>query len=303
MRRPRRAPRPRLGVRLRRGRLERAALAVAEPRRHELRAARGARRHPVAVLDEDTLERDASCTAGCGRSRCEGPPAAFHAVEDSPPAEALSERVPAAPDHRPPARLLQHRRADRRLRVAAAARRGARAVGRRTRRSSGVENGERVRVSSARGSVVAPGAHRPVAAPGPRVHDAALPRRGRDQPAHDQRDRPEVGHRGVQGHRHPRRPDRPGEEPRRRKRRSAAAQPAADGPRHPRTSCRPRRSARRSTPSLGPARVELGGCAADVSRRDQRVARGGHAARAQRHLLLPVLHAVQARVGWISRAR
>ena len=34
--------------------------------------------------------------------------------------------------------------------------------------------------------------------------------------------------------------------------------------------------------------------------RDRRVARGGHAARAQRHLLLPVLHAVQSRAGWIS---
>jgi NADH-quinone oxidoreductase subunit F len=37
-----------------------------------------------------------------------------------------------------------------------------------------------------------------------------------------------------------------------------------------------------------------------TSDRDRRVARGGHAARAQRHLLLPVLHAVQARAGWIS---
>jgi NADH-quinone oxidoreductase subunit F len=34
--------------------------------------------------------------------------------------------------------------------------------------------------------------------------------------------------------------------------------------------------------------------------RDEHVALGGHAARAQRHLLLPVLHAVQARAGWIS---
>ncbi|MDQ6819191.1 MAG: NAD(P)H-dependent oxidoreductase subunit E [Actinomycetota bacterium] len=34
--------------------------------------------------------------------------------------------------------------------------------------------------------------------------------------------------------------------------------------------------------------------------RDRHVARGGHAARAQRHLLLPALHAVQARAGWIS---
>jgi NADH-quinone oxidoreductase subunit F len=31
------------------------------------------------------------------------------------------------------------------------------------------------------------------------------------------------------------------------------------------------------------------------------VAMGGHAARERRHLLLPVLHAIQARVGWISR--
>jgi NADH-quinone oxidoreductase subunit F len=34
--------------------------------------------------------------------------------------------------------------------------------------------------------------------------------------------------------------------------------------------------------------------------RDTHVAFGGHAARAQRHLLLPALHAVQARAGWIS---
>ena len=41
--------------------------------------------------------------------------------------------------------------------------------------------------------------------------------------------------------------------------------------------------------------------APQASRRDHHVARGGHAARAQRHLLLPTLHAVQSRVGWISR--
>jgi NADH-quinone oxidoreductase subunit F len=33
---------------------------------------------------------------------------------------------------------------------------------------------------------------------------------------------------------------------------------------------------------------------------DHRFARGGHEAREQRHLLLPALHALQARVGWIS---
>jgi NADH-quinone oxidoreductase subunit F len=34
--------------------------------------------------------------------------------------------------------------------------------------------------------------------------------------------------------------------------------------------------------------------------RDGRVARGGHAARERRHLLLPALHALQDRVGWVS---
>ena len=33
---------------------------------------------------------------------------------------------------------------------------------------------------------------------------------------------------------------------------------------------------------------------------DHRVARGGHDARDDRHLLLPALHALQASVGWIS---
>ena len=33
---------------------------------------------------------------------------------------------------------------------------------------------------------------------------------------------------------------------------------------------------------------------------DGHVALGGHAARARRHLLIPVLHAVQERIGWIS---
>jgi NADH-quinone oxidoreductase subunit F len=37
------------------------------------------------------------------------------------------------------------------------------------------------------------------------------------------------------------------------------------------------------------------------SARDLRVVRGGHDAREQRHLLLPVLHALQSDVGWISR--
>ena len=36
---------------------------------------------------------------------------------------------------------------------------------------------------------------------------------------------------------------------------------------------------------------------------DGHVARGGHEARSRRDLLIPVLHAVQARTGWISQPR
>src|ERR1700761_2711386 len=50
---------------------------------------------------------------------------------------------------------------------------------------------------------------------------------------------------------------------------------------------------------LGPPAGAWDGGAAP-SERDGHLARGGHAARSQRHLLLPVLHAVQARAGWIS---
>jgi NADH-quinone oxidoreductase subunit F len=49
---------------------------------------------------------------------------------------------------------------------------------------------------------------------------------------------------------------------------------------------------------LGPPESSWEG--GDRSAADSRAARGGHAARARRHLLLPALHAVQARAGWIS---
>ena len=51
---------------------------------------------------------------------------------------------------------------------------------------------------------------------------------------------------------------------------------------------------------LGPPQSSWEG-AEQASDRDHHVARGGHAARAQRHLLLPTLHTLQSRVGWISR--
>jgi NADH-quinone oxidoreductase subunit F len=50
---------------------------------------------------------------------------------------------------------------------------------------------------------------------------------------------------------------------------------------------------------LGPPASGWDGGARDVGR-DGHVAFGGHAAREQRHLLLPALHALQSRIGWIS---
>jgi NADH-quinone oxidoreductase subunit F len=51
---------------------------------------------------------------------------------------------------------------------------------------------------------------------------------------------------------------------------------------------------------LGPAESGWRGGARDP-RTDGHVARGGHDARSRRDLLIPVLHAVQARIGWISQ--
>ncbi len=51
---------------------------------------------------------------------------------------------------------------------------------------------------------------------------------------------------------------------------------------------------------LGPATSRWVGGARDVAS-DGHAARGGHAARARRDQLLPVLHAVQGRIGWISQ--
>jgi NADH-quinone oxidoreductase subunit F len=52
---------------------------------------------------------------------------------------------------------------------------------------------------------------------------------------------------------------------------------------------------------LGPAETGWTGGVRDAAS-ETRVARGGRTAREQRHLLLPALHALQKRVGWISEA-
>ena len=120
-----------------------------------------------------------------------------------------------------------------------------------------------------------------------------------DQPADHRRDRPEVGHGRVQGHGDPRRAARPGE--------LEDVGEAGDAGRAARlmdivlhNEAPLDGGARRGRRRARPAGLSLGGRRGRRPDRDRRVARGGHAARAQRHLLLPALHAVQARVGWIS---
>ena len=201
-----------------------------------------------------------------------------------------------------PIRLTTGRRLDsyntgvqtRRLHLAAAPRRVARPLARGRRAARRRRGRARAgHVAARRGGGA--GAHRPHAAPRPRVHDAALPRRGRDERAHHRRDRSEVGHRRVQGERDP------GREAARQPADAASGRvaiPADSGPADPTDQTATaderaggRRGARRAASRRGTGPTQRG-------RRP--LARGGHAARDQRHLLLPALHAVQERVGWIS---
>ena len=61
---------------------------------HELCAAGGARRHPVAVLGRAARRARRSCTAGSGRTRYEREPVPFHVVEDDPPVDELTDEFP-----------------------------------------------------------------------------------------------------------------------------------------------------------------------------------------------------------------
>ena len=85
---------PRLGHADGRGGLGRAALAVADARRHELRAARGARRHPVAVPGRASTRARRSCTRGSGPSRSRARRRRSRVVEHEPPVEALDAEFP-----------------------------------------------------------------------------------------------------------------------------------------------------------------------------------------------------------------
>ena len=95
-----------------------------------------------------------------------GRPAPFSVVVDEPPGRRGRRRVPAAAHDRPPARLLQHRRPVGWLRLAAALRRDHRPVARGRRSASAIEPGEQVRVSSRRGTLIAPARIDPALRPG-----------------------------------------------------------------------------------------------------------------------------------------
>ena len=105
-------------------------------------------------FDEETLE-PSFLHGRLWEQPLEGPPAVFHAVEDSPPTEALSDEFPL--------RLTTGRRLDsfntgvQTGGYTSPLRRGEEIeLSIPDARELGVETGERVRVSSARGSVIAP---------------------------------------------------------------------------------------------------------------------------------------------------
>ena len=199
-------------------------------------------------------------------------------------------RVPAAAHDRPPARLVQHRRAVGRLRLPAALRRDHRPVARRTPSASAIEPGEKVRVIVPARHGDRPGPDRPGAAARPGLHDDALPRRGRHQHA-DHR-----GHRSQVGARPSSRPRPSGS-----RSSSRSPRPAADAG-WTCTSSTPAdgRGARRGRRRARPARVGLERRGAVGAGRPRRLRRR-EAAQALRPQLLPALHAVNDRVGWISQ--
>ena len=197
-----RAPaRPRPGLAARRGRLERAALALADARGHELRAARGARRHPVAVSGRGST-RARSFLHGRLWDEVVEDRAPFQPVEHDPPVDLLDDEFPL--------RLTTGRRLESFntgvqtepvLVTAARRRRGdpARSRGRRAlRRRRRCPRARRLPARLGRGA----GPLRHDAAARPRVHEPPLPGRGRNERAHDRRDGPEVGHGRVQGDRY-----------------------------------------------------------------------------------------------------
>ena len=149
--RDRRAHGPRLGPADGRAGLDGAALALAHAPRHELREARGAGRHPVALprRGEHRLALPARAPVGGAAA---GRAGAVLVRRAQAALRGARRGVPDAPHDGPAARVLQHRRADQPLPLAAAPRRVARplARGRRAHAAGGGRGRARVRRAAAR---------------------------------------------------------------------------------------------------------------------------------------------------------
>ena len=196
----RRPPRPRLALRIGRGRVGRAAFAVAAAPGDELAPPRRAGRHPVALPVGGFPGAVVSARPALGRRpRRAGPPGAVLRGGARAARRRADRGVPLPAHHRPPPRLLQHRRAERQLRLAAAEGRDARPLPQGRRRPRRRRGGRRAgRLPARFGDGTRP--PRPGSPTGPRVHDLPLSRPGRREPADHRGHRPQVGDGRVQGH-------------------------------------------------------------------------------------------------------
>src|SRR6266851_4356047 len=246
----------------------------ADARRDVLCADRRAWRHPVALPHARPSGNAVSARSVVERP-CRRPARSVQRRRTRSAGRSVDRRVSDPADDGAPSRLFQHRRPDWRLHIATSQGRGSpslargrRPFGNRRRRAS---EGE-LTAWIGRGA----GEFRRDASPWSCFHDAALPRPGRNERADHRRHRSQVGHRGVQGERHPGRQDRlvdirtSGGPP------TEAEIVAVDGVLGP------------------PASLWEGGQRTPA---DDHLARGGHASRSRRDLLLPVLHALQGEVG------
>ena len=139
----------------RRGGMGRAALALADAPRHELREARGAGRHPVAVPGRGEHRARRSCTRACGPSRSRASPRRSRRSSTSRPTRRSTPSTRSA--SRPAAGSSRTTRACRPIATARRCTAASRSTSRpRTPSGMLLEEGEIVRVSSRRGSVETP---------------------------------------------------------------------------------------------------------------------------------------------------
>ena len=229
-----------------------------------------------------------------------GPPAPFFGRRGPRPVRGARRRVPDPAHDRPPARVVQHRRADEPLQLAAPPWRVSRPLAGGCRAARARRRRDRARVIAPRlGRGAA--ADRPVAAARSRVHDLPLPGPGRHEPADDRCHRSEVRHGRVQGRRDQGREARPGRARRaRRRRRAGHRRRAGVMDLHLVPGAEP-------TAAESAALDHVLGAARDGWDGGERLlgpegntASTGHDSRARRHLLLPALWALQERIGWIS---